>query len=308
MIVLSGEDYKKINYDIYLALGSFDGLHQGHMSLIKKVKEHADANGGKSMVYTFLNHPLTTIAPDKAPKLLMDNDTKINLLSEKGIDFLTFEKFDKNFMQLSPEEFIRSICTKFNVKGIVVGFNYRFGYKNLGDVELLKALSLKYNFKLTVMPPFKDKDNIISSTFIRNLIARGNLKEANEYLLEPFMIKGKIISGKGIGRTLGYPTANLDYNKNFVIPQRGVYYTNIRYKEKIYKGITNIGFNPTVNGNNLTIETYILDFNKDIYGDEIAVYFIEKTRNESKFSNLNDLISQLSEDEKEAKLKKIYIK
>ena len=261
MIVLSGEVDKKYNHNIYLALGSFDGLHQGHMSLIEKVKEYAAVNGGKSMVYTFSNHPLTTIAPDE-----------------------------------------------FNVKGIVVGFNYRFGYKNLGDVELLKVLSAKYKFDLTIMPPFQDKDHVISSTFIRKLIASGEIIEANEYLLEPFMINGKIISGKGIGRTLGYPTANLDYNKNFVIPQKGVYYTNVKYKEKIYKGITNIGFNPTVNGNNLTIETYILDFDKDIYGEEISVYFIEKTRNESKFSNLNELISQLRLDEKEASLKKIYIK
>ena len=308
MIVLSGEVDKKYNHNIYLALGSFDGLHQGHMSLIEKVKEYAAVNGGKSMVYTFSNHPLTTIAPDKAPKLLMDNDTKINLLADKGIDFLVLEDFDEKFMQLSPEEFISKICNEFNVKGIVVGFNYRFGYKNLGDVELLKVLSAKYKFDLTIMPPFKDKDHVISSTFIRKLIASGEIIEANEYLLEPFMINGKIISGKGIGRTLGYPTANLDYNKNFVIPQKGVYYTNVKYKEKIYKCITNIGFNPTVNGNNLTIETYILDFDKDIYGEEISVYFIEKTRNESKFSNLNELISQLRLDEKEASLKKIYIK
>lgn len=308
MIVLSGEVDKKYDHDIYLALGSFDGLHKGHMSLIRKVKEYAVINEGKSMVYTFLNHPLTTIAPDKAPKLLMDNDTKIKLLSDEGIDFLALEKFDEKFMQLSPEEFISEICKKFNVKGVVVGFNYRFGYKNLGDVELLKSLSSKYKFDLTIMPPFKDSDNVISSTFIRNLIASGDIKKANEYLLEPFMIKGKVIPGKGVGHTLGYPTANLDYNKNFVIPQKGVYYTNIKYKEKTYKGITNIGFNPTVNGKSLTIETYILDFNKDIYGDEISVYFIEKTRNESKFSNLNELIGQLKSDEDEAKLKKIYIK
>lgn len=305
MIVIN-ENFNE-NDDIYIALGSFDGLHKGHMSLIKKVSQLAKANGGKSMVYTFKDHPLNTIDPKFAPKLIMDNDTKLNLLVESDIDFVLLQTFDDKFMKLSPENFIISICKRFNIKGMVVGFNYRFGYKNQGDVDLLFNLSKKYNFNLTVMNPFKDEHTIISSTLIRQLIKEGKIKKANSYLSMPFMIKGNVVRGKGLGETIGYPTANIDYDKRYVLPGEGVYYTNVKYNETFYRGITSIGFNPTVYGEKLTIETYILDFNENIYGKEIHLCFIEKTREQIKFPTVEDLVEQLKLDEKSAKMKKIYI-
>ena len=305
MIVID-ENFKETD-DIYIALGSFDGLHKGHMSLITKVSQLAKTNGGKSMVYTFKDHPLNTINPKSTPKLIMDNDTKLNLLSGSDIDFVLLQTFDDKFMKLSPENFIISICKRFNIKGMVVGFNYRFGYKNQGDIELLFALSKKYNFNLTVMNPFKDKNTIISSTLIRQLIKQGNIKKANSYLSMPFMIKGNVVRGKGLGKTIGYPTANIDYDKRYVLPGEGVYYTNVKYNETFYRGITSVGFNPTVYGEKLTIETYILDFNENIYGKEIHIYFIEKTREQIKFPTVENLVEQLKLDEKSAKMKKIYI-
>lgn len=298
---------ENLNYHTYIALGSFDGLHLGHMSLINKVMEEAKINNAKSMVYTFKNHPLTVVNKSIAPKLIMDNKTKLNLLSKVGVDITCLVEFNEEFMKINPEEFIKDLCERFNAKGLVVGFNYRFGYKNAGDTELLKSLSAKYGFELIIMDAKGMNGDIISSSKIRNYISEGNLLEANSMLLQPFMLRGIIISGKKLGKKLGYPTANLKVDEEYLIPGIGVYYTNVVYNNKVYRGITSIGFNPTVNGKNLTIETYILGFNKDIYGEEIELYFIEKTREEIHFSDLQGLIDQLKKDENLAKNKKIYI-
>lgn len=287
----------KLNFNTYVALGSFDGLHVGHMKLINRTIDFAKNNGGKSMVYTFKNHPLSVINKDLAPKLLMDNETKEKVLEKSGIDILNFINFDKEFMKLSPEEFILNLVEKFNVKGIVVGFNYRFGYRNLGDTTLLKDLSQKYNFKLSVVEPVKFQEDIVSSSRIRNLIANiGDVKKASEMLLRPFLLSGFVVKGNQIGRSIGFPTINLNYNKNFIIPKQGVYFTIVEYKNSYYKGITNIGYNPTVNNKNLTVETHILNFHKDIYDEYIKVYFIDRIRDEKKFDSLEKLAKRIDKD------------
>ncbi|WP_032121587.1 bifunctional riboflavin kinase/FAD synthetase [Clostridium amazonitimonense] len=292
----------------FIALGSFDGLHKGHMSLIKSAITKAKEMNIKSMVYTFQNHPLTVVNKAIAPKLIMDNNTKIQLLEKIGVDITCLVKFDEDFMRLTPEKFFKDLYDRYNVRGIVVGFNYRFGYKNSGNVELLKVLCKEYGVELVVIEPQTTDEDIISSSSIRNLIIEGNIEKANSLLLEPFMLRGKIEHGKGIGgKNLGYPTANLKLDEEYILPGIGIYYTNVNYEGKIYKGMTSVGNNPTVNGSKLTVETYILDFNKDIYGEEIELYFIEKTRGEIKFPSLEDLIIQLKEDESIARQKKIYI-
>lgn len=292
----------------YIALGSFDGLHIGHRALIDKINKKSKEKKCKSMVYTFKNHPLTTINKEKAPKLIINNETKVNLLQKLGIDYAAFVDFDEKFMKMTPEEFIENLVKTFNVKGIVVGFNYRFGYRNLGDTELLQKLSYKFKFELIIIDALMDGNDVISSSLIRRLIRSGNVDIANKYLMEPFLMKGSIVCGKKLGRKLGFPTANLNYNENSVVPKQGIYYTNIKYNKKIFKGITNIGYNPTVNGQQLTIETFVLDFNKEIYGETIEVYFINKFRDEIKFSSLEELISQLKIDESYARSKEICIK
>lgn len=281
----------------YIALGSFDGLHLGHMRLIKECINLAKENNGLSMVYTFKNHPLTTINPDKAPKLLMDNDNKASILRSVGVDILTLMDFDKKLMETSAEQFVEMLVNDFNLGGVVVGFNYRFGHKNQGDVSLLKQLSLKYNFIVKVMDPLESNEELISSSRIRLLIEEGNVTEANKLLYKPYMISGKVISGKQLGRTLGYPTANIDIDKKFMIPKAGVYYTLVKHNDNIYKGMTNVGYNPTVGvTNDINIETYILDFDKEIYNDYISVYFIERIRDEERFDSLEVLIEQMNKD------------
>ena len=237
----------------YVALGSFDGLHSGHLSLVNKIIELANENKGKSIVYTFKNHPRTLIK-GATPKLLMDNESKEEILEALGVDLIYFEEFNEEYMKLTPEGFIKYLCEKFKVKGIVVGFNYRFGYKNVGNIEMLKELSTKYGYEFYVMEPCNYEDEVISSTRIRNELLSGNVDKAMKMLNSPYCIKGKVVHGKKLGRAIGFPTANLDYSKEALIPKKGVYYTNVLWNNNIYRGITSIGNNPTVNGEKITLE------------------------------------------------------
>ncbi|MBL4934889.1 bifunctional riboflavin kinase/FAD synthetase [Clostridium sp. YIM B02515] len=298
MIVLQDNFDSKLSFKTYIALGSFDGLHIGHMSLINKTLELSKHNKVKSMVYTFNNHPLSIINKDKVPKLLMDNESKLNILDKIGIDIVNLVDFNIDYMKIVPEQFVMNMLEFYNAAGIIVGFNYKFGYKNAGDVSLLEKLSKRLNFELIVMDSVMYNDNVISSSRIRNLISDGNVAEANKMLFQPFMLKGKVIKGKQLGRKLGFPTVNLQYNTEFILPATGVYYTTIEYNGIFYKGITSVGYNPTVEPINIkiSIETYILDFNKNIYDENIKVYFIEKMRDEIKFDSLDDLIRQLEKD------------
>ncbi|MBD5642344.1 bifunctional riboflavin kinase/FAD synthetase [Clostridium botulinum] len=302
MIVMEDNFSTKLEDKTYIALGSFDGLHKGHMKLIKEIKKMAKDNSGKSMVLTFKDHPLNTINKDLAPKILLDNPSKVKILKENGVDLVNFINFDKEYMKLCPEDFIKKMIYYYNAGGFVVGFNYRFGYKNLGDIELLDKMSKKFNFNLKVVSPVKYLNEIISSSKIRHiLIEDGNVDKAKKMLGRNYFLKGNIVKGKQLGRKLGYPTVNLNYNTKYVLPRGGVYYTLIEYENKLYKGITNVGYNPTVEDKKLNIETHILDFNKDIYGENIVIYFSKRIRDEKKFSSLEGLKKQLKKDKNFAK-------
>ncbi|MGN0027580.1 MAG: bifunctional riboflavin kinase/FAD synthetase [Clostridium sp.] len=307
MIVIDDIIMDNKESDNYVALGSFDGLHYGHLSLVRKTVEVAREKNGKSMVFTYKNHPKTIVKPDSVPKLIMDLDTKLEYLEEENVDIVVLRSFTKEFMSMEAENFIKLLCEDYNVKGIVVGFNFRFGHKNLGNVDVLKNLQKKYGYELYIMDPYTYKGNAISSTRIRNCILEGEVKEATNMLSKPYSIKGKVIHGRHIGRTIGFPTANLEFNDKMVIPGKGVYYTNVKYKDRTFKGITSVGNNPTVNGKELTIETFILNFDKMIYDEELKVYFIEKIRGEMKFDSIDKLVAQIKKDEDFAMSKDIII-
>lgn len=297
MIILEDSFTGDLDNGTYIALGSFDGLHIGHMSLISKTVKLAEKNNAKSMVFTFRNHPLMTINPEASPKLIMDNNSKLEVLENSGLDIINMVDFNKSFMRISPEDFVINLVKHYKAKGLVVGFNYRFGYKNLGDVELLKKMSNAYDFSLNIIEPVKYKGQIVSSSFIRSIIVdEGDMKKVNKLIVRPFMIQGNVVKGKQLGRTLGFPTVNIDYNKRYVLPKGGVYYTAVEYKGRIFKGITNVGYNPTTHDNKLNIETHISDFNEDIYNEHIKVYFIERIREEKKFNSLHELAEQLKKD------------
>ena len=296
-MIIINKDIKDIqSSNNYIALGSFDGLHIGHLSLIYKVVEIAKKNNGKSMVFTFENHPKTLIDKGSIPKLLMNNDRKVEILRSHKVDIVCFQEFNFEFMKMTPKEFVEFLLFKYNVKGFVVGFNYKFGYKNLGNVEFLKSLQSEYGYELYVMEPCTYKDEVISSTRIRKALEAGDVLDAGKMLNLPYTLSGKIIHGRQIGRTIGFPTANLKYEENFILPKTGVYYTNIMVNNNIYKGITSIGSNPTVEGKALTIETYILDFNGELYGKIVDISFIKKIRDMEKFNGVEELKSQLERD------------
>lgn len=308
MIVMEDNFKNHLKQNTYIALGSFDGLHIGHMSLINKTIKLAQKNNAKSMVFTFKDHPLATINPELAPKLIMDNNTKLKVLKSSGLDIINMVSFNSDFMKLSPEDFIINLVSYYRPKGLIVGFNYRFGYKNLGDIELLKKMSKNLGFSLNVVEPVKFKGHIVSSSIIRSIICEeGDMKKTNKILTRPFMMQGTVIKGKQLGRTLGFPTANLNYDKRFVIPRGGVYYTIVEYNEKLFRGITNVGYNPTVNDNKLAIETHILDFNENIYDNKIKVYYIDRIRDEKKFNSLQELMDELKKNKAFAKKQKLEL-
>lgn len=307
MIVINNYSEKILESDNYVALGSFDGLHKGHLALINKALEVAEKKKGKSMVFTFKNHPRSFIYKNFSTNLIMENEKKIEILKDKKVDILCFKDFDVEFMKLSPEEFIKLLVEKYNVKGIVVGFNYKFGYKNLGNVELLTEFKQKFGYELYVIDKYLYDGDVISSTRIRKLILEGEVSEAMEMLSRPYSLIGKVVHGRKIGRTMGFPTANLDVNKNSILPKIGVYYTNVKVNNNLYKGITNIGNNPTVDGKKITIETYILDFDKDIYGEYMEVNFIKKIRDMKKFNDLKELKEELERNKEFARNQKLYI-
>lgn len=308
MILIEDNFKKYLKNNTYVALGSFDGLHMGHMKLIDKTIKLAKKNNAKSMVFTFKNHPRMVINKELAPRIIMDNPSKIRILQSAGLDIVNMASFDKDFMKITPEEFISNLVEHYNVKGIVVGFNYRFGYKNLGDSSLLKKMSRKYNYLLQIVDPVKLKGQVVSSSIIRNVISEeGDMKKARKMLTRPFMVGGNIIRGKQLGRKLGFPTVNLNYDKRFILPRGGVYYTIVYYKNKPYKGITNVGYNPTVEDNRLSVETNILNFHENIYNQYVNIFFIDRIRDEKKFDSLDELADQLRKDKMYASKQRLQI-
>ncbi len=303
MKVIEDNFIRTLKTPTIVVLGSFDGVHRGHRILIQNAKNMAEEikkkskiNDIKIMVCTFRNHPLSIINNELCPKLIMNNVEKRGLFNKLHVDIVNFMVFNKNLMTISPYEFIENLKMHYNVKGIVVGFNYRFGYKNLGDVDLLKKYSESLDYELSVVEPVKVDGEVVSSSGIRHNLLEGNIEKANKFLGRPFMMCGNVIEGKQIGRTIEFPTINLNYDKRFIVPSGGVYGSIVEIKNIFYKGITNVGYNPTVQGKKLSVETHILNFNSDIYGEEAKIYFIEKIRDEKNFGNVDELKKQLTKD------------
>ncbi|MCH3963978.1 MAG: bifunctional riboflavin kinase/FAD synthetase [Clostridium sp.] len=308
MIVIEDNFKTYLEEKTYIALGSFDGLHLGHMRLVEKAIDLAKKNNAKSMVFTFKFHPRAVINKNAGPKILMSNENKLEVLKNTGLDIINMANFNSEFMKMSSEDFVVNLIKNYNALGIVVGFNYKFGYKNMGNINLLRKLSLKYGFSLDVIPPVKYEDKTVSSSLIRETISEmGDMKRARDMLTRPFMMCGSVIQGKHLGKKLGFPTANISFNKKFLVPKEGVYFTIVKLNSKYYRGITNVGYNPTTNDNALSVETNILDFSGDVYDKKLSIYFIERIRDEIKFKTLDGLIKQLEHDRDYAYSKSLKI-
>ena len=297
-IVREFENYTE-NTPKVLSLGMFDGVHFGHISIINLLKSVAQENNLETAILTFWPHPRKVFNPNDELKLLNTLNEKLNLLENANLDVVFLKSFDENFRNLTGEEFIRQILVqKLNVKHIIIGHDHVFGKNKSGNFELLQKLSKELDFVVQQLDAVKEGEFNISSTKIRNYLANGNIIGANKMLGYHYSVSGKVIDSKKLGRTIGYPTANIEVDELKLLPKKGAYIVEVYVKNKFYKGMLSIGTNPTVNGDKLTVEVYILDFNEDIYGDEITVKFRDFLHEEIKFESLEKLIERLDEDKR----------
>ncbi|MGI5949615.1 bifunctional riboflavin kinase/FAD synthetase [Peptoniphilus sp.] len=283
------------NEESLIALGNFDGVHKGHIELIDTAIKRAKELNVKSSALIFKEHTDNLVNINKK-EILTDNDTKFEIFEDLGLDIIYLIDFTKEFMAYSPIKFLDDfLCKNLNVVGVVVGYDYTYGYKKEGHVDFL--LDNKDLFKsIDVIAPVKNNHTKISSSLIRNLIKDGDIKKANFLLTRPYKLVGKVIHAKGLGKKMGFPTANLELVDNYVIPKFGVYDTDIIIDGKRYKASTSIGTNPTVENDGIKVEAHILDFDEDIYGKTVQLEVLDFLRPEIKFDNIKDLFEQISKD------------
>jgi len=293
------EQYNQLDKSVKrgVALGNFDGIHIGHQKLITTLIEKCKVNDLESCVYTFGNHPLTVITGKEGPPQITNMNMKKRILESLEVELLYLEKFSKDFMALGPEDFVKNIIVdKLNCKVVVVGFDYSFGYKAQGNVKLLKEIGKKYGVEICEIHPVTIDDEKVGSSAIREYIKNGNIERANAFLGRAYSIHSKVVNGRGIGHKLGYPTANILIESSHLVPKEGVYATFIKVNNSIYKGATSVGTNPTFGTNSTSVETFIIDFNENIYDQHIELKFIKRLRDQVKFDSVDNLINQINQD------------
>jgi len=283
-------------------VGVFDGVHLGHMEIIYHLVNSAREKQCEAVVVTFEPHPRLVLATAGEVKLLQTLEEKLRRFELAGVDAVLVIPFDLDFANISPEEFIESILVNsVKVSHVITGYDHFFGQARQGNYDLLSVLGSKYNFSVSELPQVAIGDYAISSSAIRSALLDGDVAKAAKMLGYFYKFNGLVVKGNKIGRNIGYPTANLEPESKFkLIPAQGVYASLVSVHGLVYKGMTNIGFRPTIDAEHLTIETNIFDFEEDIYGMDIELSFVERIRNEKKFASLGDLQLQLAEDGKMA--------
>lgn len=281
-----------------VTIGTFDGVHIGHQEIIEKIIEDAQNSDYESLILTFFPHPRMVLAHELGVKLLNTINEKIELLEKIGLSNLIIHPFDEMFSQLSAEEFVAKILVeKLKIKKIILGHDHRFGKDRSASIDDLIIFGKKYNFEVEQISAQKIDQVAISSTKIRTALLEGNIVLANQYLGYQYSFSGKVVKGKQLGRTIGFPTANIQIDEAYkLIPKNGVYIVKSSIDEKIHFGMMNIGNRPTVDGKNQTIEVYFFDFDKDIYDTSISVTILDRIRDEKKFDSLEDLKKQIEKD------------
>ncbi len=297
---INGIDNFSINSGSIITLGTFDGVHKGHQKILKKLIKEAKKLNLESIVLTFFPHPRTVLNPSFPLKLINTINERTRLIEKSGIDTLITHPFDKNFSELSPEEFVKDILVnKLNIKKILIGYNHRFGKNRTAGIKDLKTLGIKYNFKVIEISVQEQNNVSISSTKIRNSIIQGNIKKAKSYLGYDLSLKGRVVKGNEIGRTIGFPTANLEIEEDYkLIPKNGVYLISTILEKQFFFGMMNIGVKPTLEIEKESIEVNLFDWRKDIYGEFIEVFILDYIRDETKFDSLIDLTDQIKIDKK----------
>jgi riboflavin kinase/FMN adenylyltransferase len=296
------DDFSKLDFAVVTS-GTFDGVHLGHQKIFSRVREIAERHQGETVVITFWPHPRLVLHPeDESLKLLNTFEEKAALLKGQGIQHLIRIPFTKEFSQLTSEQFIQKILVDtIGTKKLVIGYDHHFGKNREGSFEQLKLNGPRYGFDVEEIPR-QDVDHIgVSSTKIRKALKEGDITTANHFLGNPYSITGRVIAGDKIGRLLGYPTANIETDSKYkLIPMDGIYAVTVRHEHTIYGGMLYIGYRPTINGTKLNIEVNIFDFNQDIYGESLTIYFHKLIRGDMKFSDLEKLKEQLKSDQEES--------
>lgn len=286
---------------VALTQGTFDGVHLGHQRILQQVIEAAKRINGKSVILTFWPHPRLVLYPQfNDLKLIHTMDEKLEILSRTGIDEVVILPFTKEFSRQTAKQFVKNILVdKLHVKHLIVGYDHRFGKNREGSKVELERMSSEFGFSIEEISAQNLDEVTVSSTKIRKALSEGDISTANAYLGRPFCVSGIVIEGKKLGRSLGFPTANVDIQSvNKLVPRNGVYavYVTLQGDPAPYKAMLNIGDIPSVPDKDWSVEVHILDFDRQIYGEKIHIDFIERMRSEKKFASLDDLSAQLSRD------------
>mgnify|MGYP001444697340 FL=1 len=287
-----------------VTIGTFDGAHKGHQKILSRLNDRAKETQGESILFTFYPHPRMIVFPENHNlKLLQTIDEKIESLASFGLDNLIIYPFTKEFSRLTAFEFVRDILVeKLKVKTLVIGYDHQFGRNREGDLAFLKETAKIFDFDVEEISAEEVQEVNVSSTKIRQSLNNGNIERANEFLGRPFLFTGIVVEGKRLGRELGFPTLNIEVNNEHkILPKDGVYAVKVQIQGQHFKGMMNIGQNPTVQNNTeqeKKLEVHIFDFDKEVYGAEVKVFFQKFVRDEKTFSNLEELKSQLIQDEK----------
>jgi riboflavin kinase/FMN adenylyltransferase len=297
MRLFHGTDNAKIARPTVLTLGVFDGLHLGHQLIMKTIVERARATGAAPTVITFDPHPRALLHPESAPPLLQTFDQKIEALGVLGIEQTIVVHFDQNFAQIRAEDFLRSvIAERLHAKEVYLGCGFAFGHGREGNIELLRTVSQSLGFFADEVPELRLRGRRVSSSRIRELLQQGRVNLARRMLGRPYGVEGRVVRGAERGAKLGFPTANL-HPENRVIPRNGVYVTATLIDDQWRRSVTNIGTRPTFGSDNeSSVETFVMNWSGDLYGDVVRVRFLHRLREEKKFSSVDELKSQIERD------------
>jgi riboflavin kinase/FMN adenylyltransferase len=285
-----------------LTLGTFDGVHIGHKKILERITQNTENGKYESLVLTFFPHPRMVLQEKSEIKLLNTISEKTKLLEATGIENLVIHPFNESFSRLTAEEFVHSILVnQFHIQKIIIGHDHRFGRNRTANIDDLIAFGAEYGFEVEQISAQEIQDVSVSSTKIRKALNEGNMDLANDYLGYDYFLSGEVVKGKQLGRTIGFPTANIQIEEDYkLIPKNGVYVVKALVGQKEVFGMMNIGFNPTVNGQKQTIEVNLFDFDADIYGQKIEVSLLQYLREEQRFGSVDLLIEQLNQDKKDA--------
>lgn len=278
-------------------IGNFDGVHLGHREILSGIKEQCQVDGLSFVVITFVPHPTCILRPQDH-FLINSYKERREMLETMGVDFLYEINFTRDFSTQKPEDFLATyLFSNPSLKKLFMGYDFAFGANKSGDFSLVKEYSKQQNVQVYRLDEYQKGEHKVSSTMVRDLVKAGEVQKAQQLLGRKFTLSGRVTKGEGRGRQLSFPTANLEYLIERLVPKSGVYVTEVRLRTGVFGSVTNIGYNPTFNNDQLTrVETHILDFNKDIYGEEIEIIFHQRLRDERKFSSVEALVKQIGED------------